>query len=175
MNTAKVSLVPLQHASLCLDCDMITGAHTQCFVCGSAALLNLARILDGEESARSERAVFTAVTMRAQNDSYAPEVASRGEARLIGRFASEARALPRAGSESLESSRKPEHRTWRRPLRSVAAIMHRSMTSALLAASVLSFNPRTHATQRADGYPSGVPQVISDRAPAQDIKNPSHR
>jgi|ERR1700722_8622562 hypothetical protein len=46
MNSSKFSFVPLQQASLCLDCDMITCAHTHCSACGSIALLNLARTLD---------------------------------------------------------------------------------------------------------------------------------
>jgi len=45
VNITNVSLVPLQHASLCLDCETITTAHTNCMACGSRALLNLARIL----------------------------------------------------------------------------------------------------------------------------------
>lgn len=45
MNSSKLSLVPLQLASLCLDCEMITPAHGRCIACGSAALLNVARTL----------------------------------------------------------------------------------------------------------------------------------
>jgi hypothetical protein len=47
MNTSELALVPLQQASLCLDCDMITAAQTHCFACGSVALMNLARTLNG--------------------------------------------------------------------------------------------------------------------------------
>lgn len=46
MKTANLSFVPLQHASLCLDCETITTAHTNCQACGSQALLNLARVLN---------------------------------------------------------------------------------------------------------------------------------
>jgi len=52
MNVTKLSLVPLQQANLCLDCDMITAAHTHCCACGSVALLNIARTLNGEEYTR---------------------------------------------------------------------------------------------------------------------------
>jgi hypothetical protein len=49
MNVSELNLVPLQHASLCMDCEMITAAHTHCCACGSAALLNLAKTLNGAE------------------------------------------------------------------------------------------------------------------------------
>jgi hypothetical protein len=39
------SVVPLQKACLCLDCEMIVAAHTNCSACGSTALLNIARAL----------------------------------------------------------------------------------------------------------------------------------
>jgi hypothetical protein len=45
VNSYDVNLVPLQNASLCLDCEAITSAHTTCLCCGSQALLNIARIL----------------------------------------------------------------------------------------------------------------------------------
>ncbi len=45
MNNYDINLVPLQQASLCLDCEGITAAHTTCLCCGSQALLNIARIL----------------------------------------------------------------------------------------------------------------------------------
>jgi len=46
MNTSTPDLVPLQQASLCLDCETITAAHSNCHACGSRALLNIARALD---------------------------------------------------------------------------------------------------------------------------------
>jgi hypothetical protein len=46
MNASNLSLVPLQQASLCLDCETITAANTNCHACGSRALLNIARALD---------------------------------------------------------------------------------------------------------------------------------
>jgi hypothetical protein len=67
MNTSEVSLVPLQQANLCLDCEMITAAHTHCFACGSAALLNLARTLNGEKCASPaprRRATVTSISGR---------------------------------------------------------------------------------------------------------------
>ena len=51
MNNSSPSLIPLQRASLCLDCEIITPAHKSCLACGSGALLNLARALSGPEYA----------------------------------------------------------------------------------------------------------------------------
>lgn len=51
MNTPNFSLVPLQHANLCLDCETITAARANCPACGSGALLNVARALSGTENA----------------------------------------------------------------------------------------------------------------------------
>lgn len=45
MNATNVSLVPLQHASLCLDCETITASQSRCHACGSSALMNVARAL----------------------------------------------------------------------------------------------------------------------------------
>jgi hypothetical protein len=47
MNNSNPSLIPLQRASLCLDCEVITSAQKSCLACGSAALLNIARALGG--------------------------------------------------------------------------------------------------------------------------------
>jgi hypothetical protein len=49
MNTSELNIVPLQLASLCLDCEMITSGRANCFACGSAALLDIARALDGDK------------------------------------------------------------------------------------------------------------------------------
>jgi hypothetical protein len=51
MNLSKLDLVPLQQASLCLDCDMITASYSRCFACGSTALMSLAKILNDKECA----------------------------------------------------------------------------------------------------------------------------
>ena len=49
MNKPNPSLIPLQRASLCLDCETITPAQKSCLACGSAALLNIARALGGPQ------------------------------------------------------------------------------------------------------------------------------
>lgn len=46
MNTSNLSLVPLHQASLCLDCETITAAQSNCHACGSRALLSIARVLN---------------------------------------------------------------------------------------------------------------------------------
>jgi hypothetical protein len=51
MNKSNPSLIPLQRASLCLDCEVITPAQKSCLACGSAALLNVARALSGPQYA----------------------------------------------------------------------------------------------------------------------------
>jgi hypothetical protein len=53
VNTTNVSLVPLQQASLCMDCETITAGYTHCLGCGSRALLNLARVLSQNAADRS--------------------------------------------------------------------------------------------------------------------------
>jgi hypothetical protein len=68
MNLTKLSLIPLQQASLCLDCETITAAHTHCFACGSAALLNLARTLNGGEYARPLPGTLTAAGISGRRD-----------------------------------------------------------------------------------------------------------
>jgi len=46
MNISTACLVPLQCASLCMDCETITAAHANCLACGSKALLSIARVLN---------------------------------------------------------------------------------------------------------------------------------
>jgi hypothetical protein len=45
MNSLDSGVVPLQFASLCLDCEMITPTRGRCTACGSVAVLNVARML----------------------------------------------------------------------------------------------------------------------------------
>jgi len=54
MNTPNMSLVPLQLASLCLDCEMITPAQAKCMACGSVAVLNIARTLNSRRAISSK-------------------------------------------------------------------------------------------------------------------------
>jgi hypothetical protein len=66
MNISKLSLVPLQRASLCLDCEIITTAHTHCLACGSAALLNLARTLNGNDATPMPKGLAEVVSISAR-------------------------------------------------------------------------------------------------------------
>lgn len=84
MNTSNLSLVPLRQASLCLDCETIMTARTNCHACGSRALLNVARALDREHPSQVECSVNTAIVPR-----FAPRVLARttldGEGPNLGR------------------------------------------------------------------------------------------
>jgi hypothetical protein len=64
MKTSELSLVPLQLANLCLDCDMITAGQTHCFACGSVALMNLARTLNGSAAEKHSHHELFVVTKR---------------------------------------------------------------------------------------------------------------
>jgi hypothetical protein len=104
MNSAKLSIVPFRQASLCLDCDMVTAAHTHCFVCGSAALLNLARTLNGED-----------------------------DAALMPAFAAGA-SLPAGCVFAVDPvvAAEPRGAFRRHSLRGIAAVVHRAMTVAVI-------------------------------------------
>ena len=42
------NLIPLQQAVLCANCEVVSDSRNgHCIVCGSASLVNLARVLDG--------------------------------------------------------------------------------------------------------------------------------
>lgn len=62
MNALSLSFVPLQQANLCLDCEMVTAAHTNCPACGSVALLSISRALARPGYAGLRHATNTAVT-----------------------------------------------------------------------------------------------------------------
>jgi hypothetical protein len=61
MNNSNPSLIPLQRASLCLDCEVITPAHKTWLACGSVALLIVARALSGAGYAGIARLNSTAI------------------------------------------------------------------------------------------------------------------
>jgi len=65
MNTSELSVVPLQQASLCVDCEMITPSQTNCLACGSVALMSLARTLNGGTCSKRPRRNVVAI-----NDNY---------------------------------------------------------------------------------------------------------
>lgn len=42
------NLIPLQHAVLCANCEVVSDSKNgHCIVCGSPSLLSLSRVLDG--------------------------------------------------------------------------------------------------------------------------------
>ena len=45
MSVYDFGIVPLQQASLCLDCEVITAAQRHCAACGSRALLGIEGVL----------------------------------------------------------------------------------------------------------------------------------
>ncbi len=45
MKTTNRNFVPLNQASLCLDCEMVTAAQNCCPACGSGALMSISRAL----------------------------------------------------------------------------------------------------------------------------------
>jgi hypothetical protein len=91
VNSYDINLVPLQQASLCLDCEAITAAHTTCLCCGSQALLNVARILDHKVFDTS-RQVFSYLRHRSGVESVFdhPLAAERNELRFAARVGSRA-------------------------------------------------------------------------------------
>jgi len=102
VNTLDLSLVPLRQASLCLDCETITTAHTNCHACGSRALLNVARALDqprpiGLASSRRSSGVGMPVPIAPRRDTFNRSVLSLDQARREN-------AAPRTFSLNLSES-----------------------------------------------------------------------
>jgi hypothetical protein len=126
MNVTKLSLVPLQQASLCLDCDMITAAHTHCFACGSVALMNLARTLNGEECNAAPPALAAAAVVSVRHTERPASISSIGS-RRAPRLTGECIPFPQR-STNVDS--KQMHRWY--SLREVAAVVHRAMTVVLI-------------------------------------------
>jgi hypothetical protein len=133
MNAAKLSLVPFQQASLCLDCDMITAAHTNCFVCGSVALLNLARALNGEEYAKSMPGTLTASGISAPRGFESLGVPGTFSP-VPHRFAGERACFPEISHEVNDDV---QHTACWYSLRGVANVFHHAMTSAVIGLLVL--------------------------------------
>jgi hypothetical protein len=145
MNASKLSLVPLQQASLCLDCDMITAAHTHCFVCGSIALLNLARTLNGGESPTSMPGTFAAVANVSAGRPFEAESMSGRRSWRSLRFAGECVPFPHSSAKpgSATSGTEPPDGRGRYSMREIAAVVHRTMTSAIV--GILVFVAATQA------------------------------
>jgi hypothetical protein len=128
MNASELGLVPLKQASLCLDCDMISSGHTYCFACGSTALLNLARTLNGREHGGSGSRVFADVTGISARRNSEAHVGSN-HLRQPHWFSDDSGSLPPAFSEA--SSEEDDERWWY-SVRQVAAVVHRAITPVIL-------------------------------------------
>ena len=109
MNTLNLSLVPLRQASLCLDCETITTAHTNCHACGSRALLNVARALDqrrplGLATSRRSAGLAMPVPIAPRRDSFKRSVLNLDRAR---RENAVSRTFNLNLSESIREAQKP--------------------------------------------------------------------
>jgi hypothetical protein len=130
MNSKRLSIVPLQQASLCLDCDMITAAHTHCFVCGSAALLNLARTLNDErDDVVPLSAALAAAASHSAGRAFATEAAAAVNPQRSGRFIADL-AFPYMPEEVNDTDARGAYR--RQSLRGISAVVHRAITVALI-------------------------------------------
>ena len=49
VHTETIDAVPLNRAVLCADCDCITASTGNCLMCGSTALINLAKVINRSE------------------------------------------------------------------------------------------------------------------------------
>jgi hypothetical protein len=133
MNVSKLSLVPLQQASLCLDCEIITAAHTHCLACGSAALLNLARTLNGGDATSMPRGLAEVVSISARRHFESQK--------SLGCGPHHRPRLPSEGMRFPQLSREPEgERTGSQGgdlLREIAAACYRAMPLHLIAVLAL--------------------------------------
>jgi hypothetical protein len=127
MNITKLSLVPLQHASLCLDCDMITSAHTHCLACGSIALLNLARTLNGGDYARPLPGTLSTIGISPLRG-FEPLSVPGAISGRPHRFAGESMAFINMSPVEVED--RPINRWYF--LRGVATVVQRAMTVAAI-------------------------------------------
>jgi hypothetical protein len=132
METIKFSLVPLRQASLCLDCDMISAAHTHCAACGSVALLNLARTLDGKGFGDVTPRPMVVAHISARS-AYKPVSVSSVRPRQHRPAVGECLPFPKADNRHPTEAGNA-HRWY--SLRDVAAIVHRAMTMVLFAVLV---------------------------------------
>src|SRR5271154_3061985 len=124
MNTSEFSLVPLQQASLCLDCEMITSAHTHCLACGSAALMNLARTLNGGGRAKPmPRGLATVASISARRATQAQAFSSIGSLRQR-RPVSKGATFPEAG-RGVAAETHVNTNGWRGSLREITAVVQR--------------------------------------------------
>ena len=71
----KHSMIPLNHAVLCLDCNSISDGNRDCPACSSKALMNLSAILDRNVSSAASAKLHLAPLQLASHDEYLASVA----------------------------------------------------------------------------------------------------
>jgi hypothetical protein len=134
MNTSEFSLVPLQKASLCLDCDMITATHTHCLACGSAALMYLARTLNGGGCADSmPRGLAPIATASVRHPRETP--AFSGAASIHRRpHAGKCVTFPSSCGRGAAGAARVGPGGWRDSLRQMASVVQRTIATAVFVA-----------------------------------------
>ena len=125
MNTSDLSIVPLKQANLCLDCEMITAAQTHCVACGSAALMNLARTLNGETRTNAAPLALTVASI-ANGHAFPPQTFRLRQHR---RAAAKCVSFPRA-EQTVAAGISVGSAGWRRSLREIAAVVQRTVMMA---------------------------------------------
>jgi hypothetical protein len=134
MNTSEFSLVPWQKASLCLDCDMITAAQTNCLACGSVALMYLPRTLDGGECGNPIPQGLATVATASIRHSRGPRVLG-GTASIRQRPAGrKCVTFPSNCGQAPPSVASLRPCGWRDSLRQMASIVQRAMATIVFAA-----------------------------------------
>jgi hypothetical protein len=136
MNSTRLNFVPLQHASLCMDCDLITDAHTRCLVCGSAALLSVAKALNGDESADYSPVMGSTVIKRHSRQTQLSKVVCKPERRTHHASYGELVVFPQIAGIHDHNEPKIGSGGLRRSFRDVAALVHRAMTIAIIVAAL---------------------------------------
>jgi hypothetical protein len=138
MNSSKLGLVPLQQASLCMDCEMITAAHTHCCACGSAALLSLARTLNGRSDFNSAAATFAPLaSFSGRRFESHPRFGTHATRSRAG--ATEYLPFP---ALSADTPTKTHDARGRHSLRHVTAVLHHAMSVTL--AGIRALGPAAH-------------------------------
>ena len=145
MNTSKLNHVPLGQASLCMDCDTITASHTRCLICGSVALLNVAKALNGDEYADPLQMGITPMASIPAQRAHQSRVMYTADARMQmnHRPIGEPLTFPHI-RPSISDQDGADSYGWLGSFREVAAIVHRAMTIVIFAVLTLGVSVKGH-------------------------------
>lgn len=143
MNSSRLNFVALRQASLCMDCDLITEAHTRCFACGSAALLNVAKALSGDESADYGPVIGSAVIKKHGRHPQPGPLLCETEGRTSHSSYGELVVFPQIAGMRDRNSR--SLRGLRRSFRDVAAMVQKAITVSIIAAGLLGMGAKPQA------------------------------